>query len=155
MSAHRSCSCNAKWREEQILAHLSQVKLLAHRFHKRCPRVDLEDLVSEGTIGLIQAIDRFDPSMGLKIKTLAEHRIRGAFLDYLRRLDPLPRRLRQFQKARDAMVNQFLARNAAPSANDLAAALGLSQKKYAALSRAVIAAEVISLDALASNGRNR
>jgi RNA polymerase sigma factor FliA len=155
MTARRLCSCNAKWREEQILAHLPQVKLLAYRFHKRCPQVDLEDLVSEGTIGLIQAIDRFDPAMGLKVKTLAEHRIRGTFLDYLRRLDPLPRRLRQFQKARDAMANQFQARNAEPSADDLAAALGLSHKKYAALSRAVIAAEVISLEALASNARDR
>jgi RNA polymerase sigma factor FliA len=155
VSARRSCPCNAGWREEQILAHLPQVKLLAYRFHKQCPQVDLEDLVSEGTIGLIQGIDRFDPAMGLKVKTLAEHRIHGAFLDYLRRLDPLPRAVRQFQKKRDALIDQFGALREAVSASQLAAALGLSQEKYTELCRAVIAAEVVSLDVPESNLRNR
>lgn len=155
MSARRSCSCNPVWREEQIFAHLPQVKLLAYRFHKRCPQVDLEDLVSEGTIGLIQAIDRFDPAKGLKVKTLAEHRIRGAFLDYLRRLDPLPRSVRQFQKKRDALIDQCWVQREAASASQLAAALGLSQEKYTELCRTVIAAEVVSLDAPESNLRNR
>ena len=49
------------------------------------------------TIGLIQAVDRLDPDRHLKLKTLAEHRIRGALLDYLRHIDPLPRSVRRFQ----------------------------------------------------------
>ena len=87
-------------RDAMILAHLSQVELLARRLHRRCPQVELDDLIQAGTIGLIQAIDKFDPSRNLKVKTLAEHRIRGAMLDYLRQIDPLPRSVRQFQKRR-------------------------------------------------------
>jgi RNA polymerase sigma factor for flagellar operon FliA len=71
-------------REELILSHMPQVKLLAQRLHRRCPQVELDDLISAGTIGLIQAVDRFDPARNLKLKTLAEHRISGALLDYLR-----------------------------------------------------------------------
>ena len=88
-------------REELILSHMPQVKLIAHRLHRRCPQVEFDDLMSVGTIGLIQAVDRFDPDRHLKLKTLAEHRIRGALLDYLRHIDPLPRSVRRFQKQRD------------------------------------------------------
>ncbi len=84
----------SQWREETILAHLPQVELLARRLHRRCPRVELEDFISEGTLGFIKAVDRFDPCRNLKVKTYAEHRIRGALLDYLRRIDPLSRNVR-------------------------------------------------------------
>ena len=79
----------ASRREELILSHLPQVKLLARRLHRRCPQAELDDLMQAGTIGLIQAFDRFDEARGFKLKTLAEHR-RGALLDYLRQIDPLP-----------------------------------------------------------------
>lgn len=88
----------ASYREELILSHMPQVQLLARRLHRRCPQVELDDLISTGTIGLIRAIDRFDPKRNLKLKTLAEHRIRGAMLDYLRHIDPLPRSVRRFKK---------------------------------------------------------
>jgi RNA polymerase sigma factor (sigma-70 family) len=82
-------SLEASEREHLILAHLPQVRLNATRMHRRCPlQVDLDDLVSVGTLGLIQAVDRFRPERGCLPKTLAEHRIRGAILDYLRKLDP-------------------------------------------------------------------
>jgi RNA polymerase sigma factor for flagellar operon FliA len=88
-------------REEPILSHMPQVKLLAQRLHGRCHQTEFDDLMSVTTIGLIQAVDRFDPNRHLKLKTLAEHRIRGALLDYLRHIDPLPRSVRCFQKQRD------------------------------------------------------
>lgn len=75
-------------REVLILSHLPQVELLARRQHRRCPQVELDDLISAGTVGLIQAVDRYDSSRNLKLKTFAEHRIRGALMDYLRQLDP-------------------------------------------------------------------
>jgi RNA polymerase sigma factor (sigma-70 family) len=87
-----------------IIDHLPQVELLARRVHRRCPQVELDDLISAGTVGLIRAVDRFDPTRNLKLKTLAEHRIQGALLDYLRQLDPLPRAVREFQKRRDAVL---------------------------------------------------
>jgi RNA polymerase sigma factor (sigma-70 family) len=102
-------------REELILSHMLQVKLLAHRLRWRCPQVEFGDLTSMGTIGLIQAVERFDPDRHLKLKTLAEHRIRGALLDYLRYIDPLPRSVRRFQKQRDAVIDEFFIVGKAPS----------------------------------------
>lgn len=132
-------------REELILSHMPQVKLLARRLHRRCPQVEFDDLMSVGTIGLIQAVDRFDPDRHLKLKTLAEHRIRGALLDYLRRIDPLPRSVRRFQKQRDAVINEFSVAGNAPSDASIAEALGVSTTKHKMLSRMITAAEPISI----------
>jgi RNA polymerase sigma factor for flagellar operon FliA len=86
-------------REERILSHLPLVRLIAREIHRQCPRtVALDDLVSAGTIGLIQAVDRYDASRGTQLGTLANRRIRGAILDQLRGLDPLPRALRRFAR---------------------------------------------------------
>ena len=89
-------------REQLILSHLPQVTLLARKLHSRCSRaVEIQDLTSAGVIGLIQAVDRFDPARDCLLKTIAEHRIRGAMLDYLRQLDPLPRSVRRFVRKRE------------------------------------------------------
>ena len=83
-------------REKLILEHLPQVRLIARRIHERLPKsVSLDDLVSVGIIGLISAIDRFDPSRNVKLKTYAEYKIRGAIMDSLRGLDWAPRQQRE------------------------------------------------------------
>lgn len=75
-------------REAFILAHLGQVHLIARQLQRRLPaHITFDDLVSVGTVGLITAVDRFDQSRGLQLKTYAEHRIRGAMLDLLRKED--------------------------------------------------------------------
>jgi RNA polymerase sigma factor for flagellar operon FliA len=135
----------ASYREELILSHIPQVQLLARRLHRRCPQVELDDLISTGTIGLIRAIDRFDPKRNLKLKTLAEHRIRGAMLDYLRHIDPLPRSVRRFKKQRDLLIAQFSTAGEVPSEARIAQALGVSSRKYAMLSRMIAASEPISI----------
>ena len=135
-------------RDEMILSHLPQVDLLARRLHRRCPQVELDDLISAATIGLIQAVDKFDTTRGLKLKTLAEHRIRGAMLDYLRQVDPLPRNVRQFQKRRDAAIAAFEACGERPAMESVAQALGVTPRKYAQLSLAITASEVIHIEAL-------
>ncbi len=79
-------------REAAILENLDLVNHLARRFQRRVPPcVTFDDLVSAGMIGLIQAVDRFDATRDLKLKTYAQHRIRGAMLDFLRHEDPLSR----------------------------------------------------------------
>ena len=140
-------------REELIVSHLPQVGLLARRLHRRCPQVELADLVSAGTIGLIQAVDRFDPKRNLKLKTLAEHRISGAMLDYLRRIDPLSRDVRRFQKQRDAIIADLLAAGEALSHVRVAQMLGVSLQKYVTLSRAIAAAEPVSVHDVANGWR--
>lgn len=132
-------------REQLILSHMPQVRLLAVRLHRRCPQVELDDLISTGTIGLIRAVDRFDPSRNLKLKTLAEHRIRGAMLDYLRQIDPLPRSVRRFQKQRDAAIDFLAARGENPSHDEMAKVLGVPIHKYLMFLRMAAAAEVTSL----------
>src|SRR5512140_612851 len=75
-------------REQLILEHLPQVRLIARRIHERLPdSVALEDLVSTGVLGLIAAIDNFEPAQNVKLRTYAEYKIRGAILDSLRGLD--------------------------------------------------------------------
>jgi RNA polymerase sigma factor FliA len=119
-------------RERLILEHLPQVRLIARRIHERLPEsVNLDDLISTGTIGLIAAIDRFDPRHNVKLKTYAEYKIRGAILDSLRGLDWAPRQQRRRTKqieAAIAVVEQRLHR--APSEEEIARELELSLEEY-------------------------
>ena len=115
-----------------ILKHLPQVRLLARRIHGRLPEsVSLDDLVSTGIVGLISAIDRFDPSRHVQLRAYAEHKIKGGILDSLRRLDWAPRqqrkRARQIQTA-IAAVEQRLQR--APTEQEIAAELGITVDRY-------------------------
>jgi RNA polymerase sigma factor for flagellar operon FliA len=83
-------------REALIEEHLSLVKYLASRFGSKLPpNVDVDDLVGAGTIGLIDAADKFNPDRNIRFRTYAERRIRGAILDHLRSLDWAPRSLRR------------------------------------------------------------
>lgn len=119
-------------REQLILEHLPQVRLIARRIHERLPEsVSLDDLISAGTIGLISAIDRFDPSLNVKLKTYAEYKIRGAILDSLRGLDWAPRQQRKRAKQIEAAIStaeQRLKRT--PTEDEIAAQLGLSLEEY-------------------------
>lgn len=145
-----SCTISdpAMEREQMILAHLPQVRLIAQSYRRRCPaEVLLEDLISVGTVGLIQAVDRFDPQRGLMLKTLAEHRIRGAILDYLRQLDPLPRAVRKFVQQREQLLDSCReAQCASLSDEEIAASLDLPLAKYRRLVSLVQAANVSHLD---------
>lgn len=138
-------------REQMILSHMPQVKLIAKSFYRRCPPgVLLEDLVSVGTVGLIQAVDRFDPDRNLKLKTIAEHRIRGAMLDYLRQIDPLPRTIRQFARQRDEALRRVENRlGRVPSDDEVAAELEVPLPKYRLMILAIHASSTVSLDTVA------
>lgn len=93
-------------RERLILEHLQQVKLIASRIHDKLPEsVILDDLVSAGVLGLIEAVDKFDASLNVKLKTYAEHKIRGAILDSLRSLDWAPRNKRRKAKLIEAAIS--------------------------------------------------
>ena len=82
------------------MEHLPQVRWIATRLHERLrDNICLDDLISTGIIGLINAIDNFDPKFNVKLKTYAEFKIRGAILDSLRGMDWASRHRRR--KARD------------------------------------------------------
>lgn len=83
-------------RDRIIEEHTHMIRYITGRFAIRLPRhIDIEDLESAGAIGLIDAVDKFDASKGIKLKTYAEIRIRGAILDELRSRDYLPRSVRE------------------------------------------------------------
>jgi len=119
-------------RERLILEHLPQVRLIARRIQERLPEnISLEDLVSTGVIGLISAIDNFDPTHKVKLKTYAEYKIRGAILDSLRGLDWAPRQKRRQAKqieAAIAVAEQRLQRT--PTEEEIAQQLEISIDEY-------------------------
>ncbi|MBV8551888.1 MAG: FliA/WhiG family RNA polymerase sigma factor [Acidobacteriaceae bacterium] len=119
-------------REQLILEHLPQVKLIARRIHERLPvSVSLDDLISTGIIGLIAAIDRYDASHDVKLKTYAEYKIRGAILDSLRGLDWAPRQQRRraklIERAIAALEQEY---RRAPTEEEIAKYLGISTAEY-------------------------
>src|ERR1700683_857189 len=119
-------------RERLILKHLPQVGLIARRIHERLPEsVNLDDLISTGTLGLIAAIDRFDPRHNVKLKTYAEYKIRGAILDSLRGLDWAPRQQRRRSKQIEAAIASAEQRlHRAPTEEESAEQLGLDITEY-------------------------
>jgi RNA polymerase sigma factor for flagellar operon FliA len=119
-------------RERLILEHLPQVRLIARRIHERLPEsVNLEDLISTGTVGLIAAIDRFDPRHNVKLKTYAEYKIRGAILDSLRGLDWAPRQQRRRSKQIEAAIADAERRlHRAPTEEEIAQQLKISLAEY-------------------------
>src|SRR5882762_9126922 len=123
---------SAQMREQLILEHLPQVKLIARRIHERLPvSVSLDDLISTGVLGLIAAIDRYDASHDVKLKTYAEYKIRGAILDSLRGLDWAPRQQRKRSKqieAAIAVAEQKLHRM--PTEEEIAAELNVTIEEY-------------------------
>lgn len=92
-------------RERLLLAHAPLVKYLAYRIGSRLAGgVDYDDLVGDGLLGLIEAIDRFDPKHQVRFKTYAESRIRGSILDGVRARDWAPRSLRRAARRLEAAI---------------------------------------------------
>ncbi len=103
---------NPAARDWLVLHYASLVKFVAGRLSAGLPkRVETNDLVSAGVVGLVQAIDRFVPTAGAKFESYAVPRIRGAILDSLRALDWVPRsvrtRSRQIEVAITALQNEL------------------------------------------------
>jgi len=119
-------------RERLILQHMPQVRLIARRIQERLPEnVSLEDLVSTGVLGLISAIDNFDPAQNVKLKTYAEYKIRGAILDSLRGLDWAPRQKRRKAKQIEKALSHAEQRlQRSPGEEEIASELGISLDEY-------------------------
>jgi RNA polymerase sigma factor for flagellar operon FliA len=95
-------------REELIVDSLPLIKHIAHRVAMRLPTsVEMRDLVNAGVLGLLDAIDKFEPERGVKFNTYAEVRIRGAILDSLRNLDWAPRSLRKKSKDLERIYSEL------------------------------------------------
>ncbi len=119
-------------RERLLLEHLPQVRYIARRIHDRLPaQVPLEDLIHAGVVGLIDAVEKFDPGKNVQLKSYAKFRIRGAILDSLRELDWSPRHLRrQARQIEEAHRSLKLRLGRVASEPELAVELGMSLKDF-------------------------
>jgi RNA polymerase sigma factor for flagellar operon FliA len=122
-------------RDRLLMEHLPTVRYLARRIHERLPQhVDLDDLVSAGVVGLIDAFSKFDHSKKVQFKSYAQFRIRGAILDSLRTLDWSPRELRRKGRAVEEAIRSVTQRvGRAPSEQEIAGEMDLSLADYQAL----------------------
>jgi RNA polymerase sigma factor FliA len=118
---------DAEDRERLLLEHLPQVKYIARRIHDRMPaQVPLDDLIHAGVVGLIDAVEKFDTSKNVQLRSYAKFRIRGAILDSLREMDWSPRHLRrQSRRIEEAHRDLKLRLGRAATEPELATELGL------------------------------
>ena len=118
--------------ERVLLEHLPIVRFLARRIHERLPQhVDIEDLVSAGVVGLMDAFSKFDPAKKVQFRSYAQFRIRGAILDSLRTLDWSPRELRRKGRAVEEAIRVLTARlGHAPDEAEVAAEMALELEEY-------------------------
>lgn len=118
-------------RNQLIQQHADAARRIALRMARRCPDwIAREDLVSAGMVGLIEAADRYDDSRQEPFISFAEHRIRGAILDELRRGDIMPRRVRQLARKITAAIKELEKDGETASDQRVAAALGVSVSDY-------------------------
>jgi RNA polymerase sigma factor for flagellar operon FliA len=114
------------------MAHVDLVRSMASRLGRRLPsQVELSELVSVGVLGLIEAANRYQPTLGVPFDAFARRRIHGAMLDALRGLDWVPRSLRRLQRDVDGAMTKLrhtLGRE--PESEEIAAALGVSPEQY-------------------------
>jgi RNA polymerase sigma factor FliA len=116
-------------RDHLIVSYAPLVKFIAGRLGAGLPaNVEPGDLVSSGVLGLIDAIERFDPQRGVKFETFATHRIKGAIIDGLRELDWVPRSVRSRAREVERAIYEFEASEGrAPSDDELADHLQLDR----------------------------
>jgi RNA polymerase sigma factor for flagellar operon FliA len=119
-------------RDLLLVEHLPAVRYLARRIHERLPQhVELDDLVSAGVVGLIDAFSKFDHTKKVQFKSYAQFRIRGAILDSLRTLDWSPRELRRKGRAVEEAIRSVTQRvGRAPSEQEIAKEMELTLAEY-------------------------
>ena len=141
-------------REQIILEYASLVKVVAGRLSMYLGyNVEYEDLVSYGIFGLIDAIDKFDLTKNVKFETYASLRIRGAILDQIRKMDWIPRSVRQKQKLIDAANSKFETEYGRSATDEeLAIELDISIDEYYTMQGQTKVTNLISLDEFVEQG---
>ncbi|MBM7854229.1 RNA polymerase sigma factor for flagellar operon FliA [Desulfohalotomaculum tongense] len=138
---------NDEARKKLILNYLPLVKNIAGRLAVRTPYfMQQDDLESCGVIGLMEAVDKYDPSLGVNFETFAYQRIRGAMIDELRRQSWVPRTLWQRQQAVKAARERLESSGQTVTEETLARAAGLSLNELRQILRQSSAVQVCSLD---------
>ncbi|MFH2093668.1 MAG: FliA/WhiG family RNA polymerase sigma factor [Pseudomonadota bacterium] len=144
------------WREKSIIEYAYLVKHIAARFAMRLPSsVFFDELVSAGSLGLIDAVDKFDPSKHVSLKTYAQYRIKGAILDELRSMDTYSRSLRKkIQDITRAVKEVEDQKGSSATDDEISAQLGVSLKAYYDMVASIHSASVLSLDEFIKTKKN-
>lgn len=142
-------------REQIILEYVPLVKVVAGRLSMYLGyNVEYEDLVSYGIFGLIDAIDKFDMQKDVKFETYASLRIRGAILDQIRKMDWIPRTVRQKQKKIDEAIRNIEMRTGKNATDEqVAGELGLEQEELTEWQSRLKITNVISLNEFLEQGQ--
>lgn len=141
-------------REQIIIEYAPLVRLVAGRLSMYLGyNVEYEDLVSYGVFGLIDAIDKFDVKKDVKFETYASLRIRGAILDQIRKMDWIPRTVRQKQKKIDEAIKKVeMQTGKAAMDEDIARELGVSEEEYMNWQAQLKVTNVVSLNEFVEQG---
>jgi len=142
-------------KEQIVIEHTPLIRYIVNRIAVRLPsHIDLDDLHNTGVIGLMDAIEKYDPEKNCKFKTYAEFRIKGAILDQLRSLDWVPRSVRQKGRRLERAygeVEQRLGR--AATEDEVADSLGLQLDKLQELVNQVRGISLVNLEEIRSGGQ--
>lgn len=137
-------------RNELVLTYMNIVKYVCVSLRNVYSKYgDLDDLLNEGVIALISAIDTFDLGRGVKFETYANLKIKGAVIDYVRRQDWIPRQVRKFSRDLDDAYNYLyteLGRH--PTNQEIADFLGVTKEKLAKAMASVAGAITLSFEEL-------
>lgn len=137
-------------RDQMIQTYAPMIKFIAHRLAMRLPpHISIEDLMSAGMIGLIDAISKYDPQKNVKFETYAEFRIRGAMLDELRSLDWVPRSVRQKSSKIEKLIERLeKEKGRSVKEEEIASALGVSLEEYHELMKEVMGLPLLEVKGL-------
>ena len=157
LDAYRSTGDeNYKWALVLKYRHtIEKVALQAKGIYSHFAQVD--DVISEGVLMLLYAVDKYDPEKGAKFDTYVSRRIRGMIIDMARKQDWMPRSLRKRTKEIDLAVTELYNElNRYPNEAEIAGKLGITPEKYQKESAAIALGNVLSLDAMldVSRGEN-
>lgn len=141
-------------KDQLVQRFVPLVKRIAYHLMARLPAsVQFEDLVQNGMIGLLDAMDRYQEGFGAQFETYATQRVRGAMLDGLRENDWLPRALRRELRRIEAAISQLEhERGRAPSESELAEALGMSLADYQRTLQDARGHQIVYFDDFAGDG---
>jgi RNA polymerase sigma factor for flagellar operon FliA len=145
---------SAEMRDQLIIAYSQLVKLVAGRLSMYLGHnVEYEDLVSYGIFGLIDAIDKFDMDKNVKFETYASLRIRGAILDQIRKMDWIPRTVRQRQRRIDDAIKSIEMRTGKTASDEeIAQELGVSEDELLSWQSQLKVTNVVSLNEFEEQG---
>lgn len=143
-------------RNQLIIDYSHLIRFVAQKIISRLPaNVDIDDLISSGVIGLIDAIEKYDPARDNKFKTYAEFRIRGSILDELRAQDWVPRSIRDKSKKLERAHNELeKSLGRAATEEEICKKMMISSKEYHAILSQVRTIGVFSLDEIIKSQNN-